>query len=270
MNIISEIDRSKFNREGFHIVKAMFSEREAKRWRTLVKEALQTNAQNSRLAPVRTKTLADGVTKHSGFWDIVFNPNLLSTIRQLIGEDIRYTQHSDLHIDLPGGRWHRDNAHRVFGHGPDWDENEIPYRVVRVAIYLSDYSSSGSALHLLQGSHRKEGAIQRWEYVFWNKLRSGLRRHGLGNALPHFFFSRPVRSAYTSPGDCIIFDQRLMHAGGRLTGNNSKYSIFLSFGLNNEHSRNHRKFFLRRPTYSAEVPSDLKSRLVEKNLLLDG
>ena len=270
MNILSEAERSKFNREGFHVLKALFTETEAAQWRSRIRETLQTDGQSCSSGPLKTQTLADGVTKHSCFWEIIFNSNLLSTIRQLIGADIRYTQHSDLHINLPGGRWHRDNAHRHFAHGPDWDEDKSPYRVVRVAIYLSDYSSSGSSLHLLPGSHRREDAINRLEYVLWNRIRSRLRKYGVGNALPHLFFSRTVQSAYTSPGDCIIFDQRLMHAGGRLTGSSSKYSIFLSFGLNNEHSKNHRKFFLKRPTYSPEIPGALRCRLTEENLFLEG
>lgn len=270
MSILSEEEHAKFTRDGFHVLKELFTENEAGQWRKVITETLNATSEGWKPGSSVTRTLADGVTKHSSFWEIIFNTKLLSTIRQLIGDDIRYTQHSDLHINLPGGRWHRDNAYRTFGYGPDWEENTIPYRVVRVAIYLSDYSSFGPSLHLLSGSHHKENTVNRLEYVFWNKIRSHLRRYGLGNALPHFFFSQPAHSTYTNPGDCVIFDQRLMHAGAKLFGKNSKYSIFLSFGLNNEHSKNHRNFFLKRPTYSPYIPTALKSRLAERNLLLEG
>ena len=268
-NTLSTEERYKFERDGFHVLKSLFTEKEAEDWRQLVREALNFDVKLLKKASAGTWTLADGVTKHPAFWNIIFNTKLLATIRQLVGDDIRYTQHSDLHINLPGGRWHRDNAYRSFSQGPDWEENKIPYRVVRVAVYLSDYSSSGSALHLLPGSHHTEHTINRLEYVLWNKIRSYLRKYGLGNSLPHHFFSASVHTLKTRPGDCIIFDQRLMHAGGRLLGNNSKYSVFLSFGLNNEHSKNHRKFFLRRPTYAKEIPNELRSRLSEQKLLLE-
>ncbi len=72
----------------------------------------------------------------------------------------------------------------------------------------------------------------------------------------------------THPGDCIIFDQRLLHAGGVLRGTRPKYAIFLSYGLDNAHSRYHRAFFLNRPTYSPEIPTTLYDRLAAEQLLL--
>ena len=59
-----------------------------------------------------THTMADGVTKNSQLWPLIFDPQLLKTVRYLVGEDIKYTQHSDIHVNLPAGRWHRDNALR--------------------------------------------------------------------------------------------------------------------------------------------------------------
>lgn len=67
----------------------------------------------------------------------------------------------------------------------------------------------------------------------------------------------------------MIFDQRLMHAGGILSGPEPKYSIFLSFGANNTHSRNHRAFFLNRPTYNPAIPRALRQKLLQSGLLLD-
>ena len=71
-----------------------------------------------------------------------------------------------------------------------------------------------------------------------------------------------------SGGDCIIFDQRLTHAGGVLGGPNPKYAMYLSYGLDNTHSQNHRAFFLNRPTYSRELPPKLEAKLAAHNLLL--
>jgi len=190
-------------------------------------------------------------------------------VRALIGNEIRYTQHSDLHINLPGGRWHRDNANRDYGVGPDWDETEQPYRVVRVAIYLSDHNESNSSLVVLPGSHRRETRRARTEYVIWNKLRGFLRRRGRNNLLSHHFLTTPRHVLRTQPGDCVIFDQRLMHAGGVIHGPEPKYAIYLSFGIDNQHSRNHRAFFLDRPTYSPNLPVALRARLSENGLLLE-
>ena len=82
------------------------------------------------------------------------------------------------------------------------------------------------------------------------------------------FFSMPMVTLKTSPGDCIVFDQRLLHAGGVLRGAKPKYSMFLAYGADNLHSRNHRAFFVKRPTYNPDIPEALRDRLEAEHLLL--
>ena len=267
---ITDEDRTVFERDGYCLVRSLFSDAEAANWRDRINAVFGLPGEPAATAAIAgtTHTLADGVTTREEFWPVIFNDHLLASVRDLIGNDIRYTQHSDLHINLPGGRWHRDSACRDFGVGHDWDEREQPYRVVRVAIYLSDFANSGSSLIVLPGSHRHESAINRKEYTAWNKARTFTRRHGRNDLVPHWFFSATRRVIRTQPGDCVIFDQRLMHAGGVLNGREPKYAIYLSYGLDNSHSRNHRAFFLDRPTYSRELPEPLSQRLAEHNLLL--
>ena len=264
-------DRSAFQRDGYYVLPELFKKDAAAGWRAEINKlfGLPAGLEGLRAAAGNTFALADGVTTQEQFWPIIFNEQLLKTVRALIGHDIRYTQHSDLHINLPGGRWHRDNAFRDYGVGPDWDESHQPYRVVRVAIYLSEYSESNSSLVILPGSHKKESKLNRLEYVLWNRLRTRLRRHGKNDWLNHHFLTAPCRTLKTHSGDCVIFDQRLMHAGGIVSGCKPKHSIFLSFGIDNTHSRNHRAFFVNRPTYSSEIPRKLYQKLSQSELLLD-
>ena len=262
--------RAKFERDGFHVIPRLLSGHDATHYRFCINRVFGLPAEeldNSRING-GTFTLADGVTTVSDFWPVVFNKHLLATVRELLGDDIRYTQHSDLHINLHGGRYHRDNACREFGIGQDWDERKVPYKVVRIAIYLSDHRESGSSIVILPGSHRRESWLNRREYVVWNKLRSFARRRGRNDIVPHVYVSRPKVQVKTQPGDCIIFDQRLLHAGGVLRGARPKYAIFLSFGLDNAHSHYHRTFFLNRPTYNPEIPTALSNRLAAEQLLL--
>lgn len=267
---ISEHDKARFERDGYHLLRGLFSPEESRQYRHEIDVALGVAGAGGDVANIgkKTHTLADGVTNTPAFWPLIFNPTLTQTVSALLGGPIRYTQHSDLHINLPGGRWHRDSAHRDFNVGPDWDESDEPYRVVRIAIYLSQFEDSGSSLLLLPGSHRSESWLNRREYVTWNKLRSAIRRRNRNDALPHIFLSRPCLRLKTQPGDCVIFDQRLMHAGGVLRGPNPKYAIYLSYGLENQHSYNHRAFFLDRPTYSPEIPEELREKLKAASLLL--
>ena len=67
----------------------------------------------------------------------------------------------------------------------------------------------------------------------------------------------------------MILDQRLMHAGSDLNNKQfPKYAIYLAFGIDNIHSINHRSFYLDRPTYSKNIPEDLRIKLKENSLLL--
>ncbi|HCP00178.1 MAG TPA: hypothetical protein DIT35_01675 [Rhodospirillaceae bacterium] len=264
--------RANFERTGFHLLRPLFSSEESAAWRDRINAIFGLPAGDAAIPAIAgaTHTLADGITTNREFWPIIFNERLLSAVRGLIGDNIRYTQHSDLHINLPGGRWHRDNACREFGVGQDWDERTEPYRVVRIAIYLSDYTDSGSSLAVLPGTHRRESRLGRYEYMLWNKARTFMRKRGHNDKVPHWFITNPRRVIRTQPGDCVIFDQRLTHAGGTLGAQSPKYAMYLSYGIDNSHSRNHRSFFLDRPTYSRNLPTELKTKLAETNLLLAG
>ncbi|MBT6405267.1 MAG: hypothetical protein HOK11_12635 [Rhodospirillaceae bacterium] len=267
---ITPAARDAFERDGFHLIRPLYSRDEAGAWRDRINAIFDLPTGDAAAAAIAgsTHTLADGITTNEEFWPVIFYDRLLSTVRALLGDDIRYTQHSDLHINLPGGRWHRDSACREFGVGEDWDERETPYRVVRIAIYLSDFADSGSSIVVLPGTHRRETRLGRREYVLWNKARSFMRKRGHNDMVPHWFLTNSRKVIQTQPGDCVIFDQRLTHAGGVLGGANPKYAMYLSYGLDNKHSRNHRAFFLDRPTYSRNLPADLKAKLADHNLLL--
>ena len=204
----------------------------------------------------------DGVSKHSEFWPVIFHERLLAGIRQLIGPDAKYTRHSDLHAHRGGLGWHRDNSCREFGVGPDWDESFEPYRVLRVAIYLQSFAESGSMLGVIPGSHRREWKLLRGERRFWRcagRLRAA---------------KRTIKTATrqdgipTEPGDCVIFDQRVYHSSTPMIG--PKYALFLSYGGDDLHSRNHLDYFLhqRRDLQYGTLSDELASRLRERELLL--
>src|SRR5262249_7519189 len=97
-------------------------------------------------------TVPDGVTQTRCFWPLIFNWKLLSIVRELIGPDIRFLQHNDLHVGFSSLNWHRDSASRKLGEGGDWDETE-PYRIVRVGFYLQPRNVSSFQLGLLPGTH---------------------------------------------------------------------------------------------------------------------
>src|SRR6516225_2467005 len=80
-------------------------------------------------------TAPDGLTRTRALWPLIFDPILLQTVRELLGDNIRFIQHNDLHVGFSSCNWHRDSVNRTLGEGPDWDETE-PYRLARVGFYL--------------------------------------------------------------------------------------------------------------------------------------
>src|SRR5262249_26480749 len=101
-------------------------------------------------------TLPDGVNRNEPFWPLLFNPNLLEAVREVLGPDIRYLPHNDLHVGFSSFGWHRDNVSRTPGIGSDWDETREPYRIARVGLYLHRHTDSGFKLGLIPGSHRPD------------------------------------------------------------------------------------------------------------------
>ena len=259
-----------FLKNGFSVIRNLISSNESKKLRLEINKVFQLPKNEVSQSQLKSKTYTcpDGVTKFDAFWKIIFNNKLLNAVKNILGDEIRYTQHSDLHINLGAGNYHRDNAYREFNNGPDWNLNEAEYKIVRVAIYLSDYNNSGSSLIVLPGTHKKESRTHAIELKFWRYVRNYLRKKNIASKLPHLFFSNKKVLIKTKPGDCIIFDQRLIHAGGIIKGNNPKYSIFLSYGAPNIHSYNHHNFYRARPTYLKRIPPQLRRKLKEKKLLL--
>jgi hypothetical protein len=258
--------RDQFDRLGFVVIQGLLTSTEAAHYRVLLQQKSgRTDADfDAKSARKKGWTLADGATKDPDFWPLILNKRLIGVIREVIGADAKYTQHSDLHVHHGTVGWHRDSKDRNFGLGSDWDESKEPYRVARVAIYLQTYEESGSKLGVIGGSHRRESAITRTELRAANLLR---RRLGRNDVLP------PVLSAraswiQTQPGDCIIFDQRALHTGNFIRG--PKYAVFLSYGADNAHSRAHRLYYIenRKELGYGDYPAELAAKLREENLFL--
>ena len=259
-----------FQENGYIIIKNLFSSKECKKWQQRINSnfSLSRSDINQKDIDFKTFVCPDGVTKNSDFWPIIFNKKIIKTVQNILNDEIKYTQHSDIHINLSAGKYHRDNAYRVFGEGPDWNEDQDPYKVVRVAIYLTSFNESGSSLIIIPESNKSESNINKKEIIFWNKIRNLWRKYFNNNLLPHVLFTRKKIKVKSEAGDCVIFDQRVLHAGGKLKGNKPKYSIFLSYGVKNSHSYNHKNFYLSRPTYTKKIPIKLEKKLKKHNLFL--
>jgi hypothetical protein len=203
-------------------------------------------------------TVPDGVTQSRCFWPLIFNEKLLSIVRELIGSDIRFLQHNDLHVGFSSLNWHRDSVSRRLNEGGDWDETE-PYRIVRVGFYLQPRGSD-FRLGLLPGTHRTPSSSEapdRQRLESMTGTASLFRRIVFGKNRSH----PTAEWLSAADGDAVIFDPRVLHTGSRT--NRPKYSIFLAYGAPNSHSIDHSIYYrsLRPELGYQPMPHDLVAQL---------
>src|SRR5262249_12229488 len=144
---------------------------------------------------------------------LVFNQKLLDTIRTLIGSDIRFLQHNDLHVGFSSLNWHRDSVSRRLGEGRDWDETE-PYRIARVGFYLQPRENSEFRLGLLPETHRLAAASQQKSR---EKVENLMGSYSLIQRILFGTNPAPASAEWLSlaAGDAVIFDPRVIHTGSR-------------------------------------------------------
>lgn len=212
--------------------------------------------------------LTDGVTKTEDFWPLISHDGLISRVKEVIGSDAKYLQHSDLQFGFSAVSWHRDNVSRTYGVGPDWDESEELYQNVRVGIYLQSHEESGFALGFIPGSH----TLKPNDTGLSARLREA-RFAGQG-ALAYLSpkLQKMMKSAEwvaTEPGDAIIFDVRILHSGSYIHG--PKLSMFVGYGVPGRHFADLRNYyrFVRPELGYGEIPPALQDRLRGEGLLAE-
>jgi len=209
-------------------------------------------------------TEPDGVTKHHDFWRLILHQRLLSVVRSLLGNNVCFLQHTDLHVGFSSFNWHRDSANRSLGVGPDWDEADAPYRIVRVGVYLQ---AAGAAfrLGLIPGSHHKSDrrAIQSRSLAEGKTSWLGHVRRLITGRVPEAPGATWVSAA---AGDAVIFDPRVLHTGTPVDG--EKYSMFLAYGTPNRHFENHARYYRYQRTdlRYADLPKALADELTAAGL----
>ncbi len=210
-------------------------------------------------------TQPNGVNLNPDFWPVIFHERLVATMRELLGPEVRYLPHNDLHVGFSSFSWHRDSVNREIGVGPDWDRTE-PYRIARVGIYLQRFDESQFKLGLIKGSHRTDSG-----FSHEHERRVRRRTSAVANVFSGLsgvdLVGDDAQWIQTEPGDCVIFDPRVLHTGSKFHG--VKYSMFVAYGIENTHFRHHWHYYLNMRTdlgYSA-VNATLADRLRAASLL---
>lgn len=233
--MIDQERRKQLREKGYVVVKGLLSPEEVERYSKLLLDL-------SGVDPATFKSSGrgfdgwnhtDGVSKRPEFWPLITHEGLLGHLRALLGPEVKYLQHSDLQVGFSAVSWHRDNVHREYGVGRDWEEDDQhPYDLVRVGFYLQSYEESNFRLGFIPGSHRFDGSGSKFSRSL-NELKfkafGGLA--WLGKTFQDL--APGAEWIATDPGDAIIFDPRILHSGSYIEA--LKLSMFVGYGVPSQH-----------------------------------
>ncbi len=222
-------NKQQLHKYGYCVVRNLFSGEDVENYKSTIR------------AEHQNESILSGLHNYKGFWDLIVNRRLLNVMRYLIGPDIYYLYNSSSTIFKENQvyhSWHRDSACRIFGKGADWDKNES-YNVLRVAIYLSSFSNTGSGINIIPESNKKR-------YTLSNLLRLlhyKTKKVSILNPIRRKISKYVGLNIQVDPGDCILFFQNLLHSSVPTYG--TRESIFLSYGTNNKHSKNFVNYYMK-------------------------
>lgn len=253
--------KEQFQQKGFLVIKQALSADEVEHY---VKELEKVDSGMKK----KSWTIPDGVVKYEAFWPVIFNEKVLGQIKQVLGDDIKFLQHNDLHYGYSSFAWHRDSINRSYGANlPDWQEEDEPYEVVRAGFYLQP-EENDFHLGVLAGSHRMSGYLSEEEFLAMDKRLSNTENIKAKIGMKDYLKEK-AEWVKTQPGDCIVFDPRLIHTGGEFE--TQKYSFFVAYGNINRHFKEHYTYYrhLRTDLKYQDIPKALTERLKAEGLYAD-
>jgi hypothetical protein len=197
LNIDSDVHKSELLVNGYTIVENVYTAEEISVFRDLLEKYFESNgvSYDGGLLQPNFFNMVEGS-------DIVFsNGNVSELLKEILGYQFMYCEHSDAHIDKLTG-WHRDRPEKLFfrtevGNSSLNDMNSI----YKIGIYLQDHKSK---------RYKNKG--------LWAVLGSHIQ--------PDLSIKESTHSASAinpSLGDIVLFDLQLIHKG-------EEASFFQKFG----------------------------------------
>src|SRR3989344_2186988 len=145
--------KQQLSREGFTLIKNVFTPEEIKNFRAAAYEAKTRETQMGLLTGAgKLSVLTTDLLSNPGLNHLPFDPRILSIVRDIVGrEQLVYFGESGLIIGTGSRGFHRDNADRINPTAPDWSDPN--YSVVKVGIYCQDNAKHSGGLKIRRGSH---------------------------------------------------------------------------------------------------------------------
>lgn len=172
-----------FRKHGWVIMKDFFNDDEVAKIKAATERSVSEN--------MGVDLLCNPFLKHL----TILNPKIISLVSELIQDAPVYIGDSTISYNDMGMSLHKDNPDKSSSQAPDWLSE---YTVLRMGIYLQDYSSTSGGLILRDKSHN---TVSRW--------------------------SGKIVNVKSSPRDLIIWNLRTTHSG-----NAKRLKAFPSLDLN--------------------------------------
>ena len=236
------IDRDRFWRDGYLVVRQLFSPEEFLEMRSRVLESLRLREQN-RTPPA--DALADPLIR-----DYVYDARLLDVARTLLQSDnLAYYGDGSYavvgHDYEPGkdvGGWHRDNTDRSDTNAPDWRSR---YSLIRFGLYLQDHRYTSGGLIVRRGSHDR--ILRGWRAHLADRyLNNGLGDVGVWSMrIQHAGLGRCVRGL---PGLALgpTLQRRLPEILQAPYTREERAALWISYGVDDAHLARHCEYLLTR------------------------
>ena len=257
-----EIDKAKFDRDGFLLIKNVLTPEEVQVLRDAAYSTVAEDEKKGTLFMHRyAKNHLGCLTNIEAFKNLILDDRVVSIAEKLLGDRPLFFGDSIFEIGIGSRGFHKDTSERKDESHPDWTED---YPIMRIAFYLEDHKDHSGGLKVRVGSNNT---------VKTNK----------GKAL----------IVPSQAGDAVAFSLRTSHAGNavrlkiapNLSLHNSlekrvpsflqipeekeRVSIFLTYGLKSgaldrymDFMRNHKIY--KRRIEESEYPEELVKEIEAK------
>lgn len=254
---------------GFTVFRGLFPAQECARLAAEFKSA-------ARITEGEHWTCVDSTNRVPQTREVLFDERLLGAVRASLRGEARFLQASDLHYMHDTAGWHRDSVHRLHDNSAtaDWGDRDGPYAVVKAILYLE---SDNAAMGVVPGSHLSPIAIDR-DFVKMVEKLGGQTIVGPQDE-PNRRLSpqeKRIPMAWKAmPGDVLVFDERMYHAGRRVDDGQvtteRKFCLSLTFGSDNMHSYRYFSYFryARKELGFVRLTPDYLAALRDHDLVLD-
>jgi hypothetical protein len=236
---VTESRTDRFARDGFVIVRNVFSAEEIDDMRTQVQRQVEADRAEGKFEDsfyqyMGVKSGKGDLLSKVHLRGILLDERILEIARSLLpAKPLVYFGESTYQLGSSGRYFHRDNVDRSKAAGPDWRGE---YTLLRLGIYLQDHRRHSGGLKVKIGSHLHDGGrsclvdSEVGDVVVWN-----MRTLHSGNAVrlrlwPSFAGIPPIGHLRR-----LKIGEGMIPAWMQLPLERERAALFMSFGVESAH-----------------------------------